>query len=286
MAKQTKQYEALQWASLFLEKNNCERQVAEILLRHHLNISRAAFYTMMREDVEEEVIHSFKRDLEKHVETAVPVQHLLGYEYFYGRKFFVNNDVLIPRPETEELVQHVIQTAEEHSNTPITIVDVGTGSGVIAITLALELPQATLLATDISEKALVVAKKNADQLQAEVQFSHGSFLKPLISTNEKVDMVVSNPPYIATSDRAALSKTVKYFDPALALFAEDDGLAAYKKILAQAEQVVHPNGILAFEIGDQQGEVVSSLIHKHFPLSDISVIQDINQKDRIVFAKL
>lgn len=286
MNNNEKQYEVLKWASLFLEKNKCEPRIAEILLMHHLGISRAHFYAQMQELISPAIIDSFQSDIEAHVKTGIPVQHLLGYEYFFGRKFHVNEHVLIPRPETEELIQHVLKVVKQYDTTPINIVDVGTGSGVIAITLALEISNATVLATDISKQAITVAKENAKRLKANVQFFQGDFLQPIIDENKQVNIIVSNPPYIAKSEEDLLSRTVKKFDPALALFAADDGLAAYKKITDEAQHVLTNNGVIAFEIGHKQGPAVQKVIAECFPNSESLIIQDINKKNRIVLAEL
>lgn len=281
-----KQYEVLRWASLFLEKNNRESRVAELLLQHHLGVSRAVFFANMQEDVPDDIYEAFKADIEKHAETGMPLQHLTGYEYFYGRRFTVDGHVLIPRPETEELVQHVIRHDVDFRKKPLRIVDVGTGSGVIAITLKLEWSDAEVFATDISEEALQVAKKNAAEWNADVAFLQGNFLEPLIEREMVVDILVSNPPYIAETERNVLSDTVKNYDPELALFAGDDGLSAYKEIIRQAKRVVRPGGLIAFEIGHEQGNAVKKLLMETFPYSDVDILQDINKKDRIVTAKI
>lgn len=281
-----KQYEVLRWASLFLEKNNRESRVAELLLQHHLGVSRAVFFANMQEDVPDDIYEAFKADIEKHAETGVPLQHLTGYEYFYGRRFTVDGHVLIPRPETEELVQHVIRHDVDFRKKPLRIVDVGTGSGVIAITLKLEWSDAEVFATDISEEVLQVAKKNAAEWNADVAFLQGNFLEPLIEREMVVDILVSNPPYIAETERNVLSDTVKNYDPELALFAGDDGLSAYKEIIRQAKRVVRPGGLIAFEIGHEQGNAVKKLLMETFPYSDVDILQDINKKDRIVTAKI
>ncbi|WP_042143898.1 peptide chain release factor N(5)-glutamine methyltransferase [Paucisalibacillus sp. EB02] len=277
-----KQYEVLQWASLFLEKNNREPRVADLLLQYHLDVSRTQFFAQMRDDVPLHIAERFRKDIEKHVETGVPIQHLMGYEEFYSRKFSVNPHVLIPRPETEELVQHVINHASK--NEPITIVDIGTGSGIIAITLALELPNADVYAIDISEKALETAKKNAEYLQANVTFLQGDFLAPFFAQNLKADIVVSNPPYISEEERPELSDTVVNHDPELALFADDNGLAAYKKIIGQLPNAIIAGGAVVFEIGHLQGEAVKELLLETFPKSTVNILKDINGKNRIVFA--
>jgi len=285
MTQSMKQFEVLKRASLFLKKYHREPKVAELLLQHHLQVGRSKFYMMMRDPVPPAVMTAFEKDVEKHALTGVPVQHLIGYETFYGRDFQVNKHVLIPRPETEELIEHILKTAGQlQENEPLTIADIGTGSGIIAITLALELPQATVYATDISEQALSVARKNAANLQADIHFIQGDFLKPLISKNIQADIIVSNPPYIAKSDEKNLADTVKNFDPALALFADDNGLAAYQKIITVMPKVVKESSVAVFEIGHEQGSAVTSLLTTTFPDSTVEIVQDINGKDRIVSA--
>lgn len=280
-----KQYEVLKRASLFLEENHRETRIAELLLQHHLGLSRNQFIMNMREIIPSEIIEAFRADIEKHVTTGVPIQHLMGYEEFYGRKFSVNEHVLIPRPETEELVQHVIKAARKSKDQKLSLVDVGTGSGVIAITLALELPELEVIATDISGEALEIAKKNAQNLGANINFLQGNFLEPITYQQYPVDIIVSNPPYIAESERADLTDTVKNFDPEIALFAEENGLLAYKKIIKQAKGILRKNGLIAFEIGHTQGEAIKELVLETFPQSSIEMKQDINGKDRILLAR-
>lgn len=281
-----KQYEVLQRASLFLQKNNCEPKIAEILLQHHLSMDQAKFLINMRETIPEDILLKFKTDVKQHVTTKVPVQHLVGYEYFYGRKFTVNKHTLIPRPETEELVQLAIDQIRSEKLSRAKIVDVGTGSGVIAITLALELSQAKVYGTDISRKALQVAEMNAEQLGAEVHFRHGNFLQPFLMSKQKVEIIISNPPYISYKEKSELSVTVKEHDPEIALFAKKDGLAAYETIVAQAKEVLNHRGMLLFEIGHKQGEAVSSIVSDYFPKAHVRILQDMNQLDRIVFAQM
>ncbi|MBP1948871.1 peptide chain release factor N(5)-glutamine methyltransferase [Virgibacillus litoralis] len=281
MEKEFKQHEVLQWASLFLKKHNREEKVAELLLQHFLHVSRSEFFTMMRDPVPEKVAMRFQDAIEMHAETGVPIQHIIGHEEFYGRKFSVNEHTLIPRPETEELVQQVIETTPDE---PLTIADIGTGSGIIALTLALELPQATVYATDISQDALTVARQNAKQLGADVTFLQGDFLTPLIG--KKTDIIVSNPPYIAHQDKAGLVDTVKKFDPELALFADENGLASYRQIIEDLPHVINDHAAIFFEIGDRQGEAIRALLSEQFPTSNVQIIKDINKKDRIIQANI
>lgn len=285
MTKQMKLYEVLKRASLFLEKHGCEQHIGEILLQHYMQLSRSEFYAKMHDPIQPSIIERLFADLQKHVDTGVPVQHLTNEEHFYGRKFFVNEHVLIPRPETEELVKYIIDiTEEKFPHEPVKIVDIGTGSGVIAITLALQLSQATVYATDICEQALQVAKQNAAHFNAPVTFLSGNFAQPLIDRQLSIDIIVSNPPYIARREASSLSRTVKNFDPALALFADDEGTAAYQTIVQQSKRLLKSPHMIAFEIGYQQGDAVQSIIKKGYPKSDVHVLKDINGKDRIVIA--
>lgn len=277
--------EVLRRASLFLQEHNREVKIAEILLLHHLKISKAELLMALRDDVAQETLVAFQNDLERHVETGVPVQHLTGREQFYGRDFLVNENVLIPRPETEELVLAVLNRLKT-MNRSLKVIDIGTGSGVIAITLKLEHPTLSVQACDLSSDALKVAKKNASLLNAPIEFIESDFLAHWIDQNEKVDCIISNPPYIPWDDRPELEDTVKNFDPQLALFADENGLFAYQQIIKQAESVLSTCGLLAFEIGYQQGEQVRQLIKLSFPNSKVTVCQDINGKDRMVIAEL
>ncbi|WP_194842226.1 peptide chain release factor N(5)-glutamine methyltransferase [Gracilibacillus salitolerans] len=274
-------YEALEWASSFLQKHNCEPKVAEILLLHELDWTKTDLLIQLRDPIASEKLEHFQQKVEQHAKTKIPVQHLTGVEAFYGHSFHVNQHVLIPRPETEELVQRVTEVVDKAN---VTCVDVGTGSGVIAVSLAKEWEhrQVEMLATDLSEDALKVAGKNAAKHEAKIDFYQGNFLEPLIEQGKRVDIIVSNPPYIAYEEADSLSETVKNFDPDMALFADEHGLAAYQQIIHQASQVLKRHGMIFFEIGHMQAEAVTKLIKQQFPESKVTVFQDINGKDRIV----
>lgn len=285
--KMTNVHEALRWASLFLQKHSREEKVAEILMQYHVGMDKSRLLASLREPLEPKQKRSFIRDVEKHAKTGIPVQHLTGKEMFYGREFYVDKHVLIPRPETEELVEGVLaEIRKRKSEVPLRLVDLGTGSGIIAITLKLEHPDLEVVASDISEEALSVARKNATRLDAEVEFCQGDFLQPFIDKEKKFDLIVSNPPYIAEKERESLSGTVKNFDPGLALFAEDEGLAAYRKILEQTKKTANPGALAAFEIGENQGHQVKGIVEEFFPDASAAVKKDINGKERMVFARL
>lgn len=278
-------YEARNWASSFLQEHKRETGVVDILLCHYLQASKAQLYGMLRENFDQTLQQKFTEAIKLHATTGVPVQHLTENEEFYGRRFQVNKAVLIPRPETEELVQGVLQTLQaKFPNEPVTVVDVGTGSGVIAISLKKEAEHLDVFATDVSGEALEVATRNAKLHDASITFYQGNFLEPLINKGIKVNVVVSNPPYIAYQDREGLADTVRNYDPELALFADKDGLAAYEEIINQLPEVIDGEGLVAFEIGHKQGPAVKALLQAKFSHTNPEIKQDINGKDRMIFA--
>jgi release factor glutamine methyltransferase len=288
MAKQPmKIYEALRWASSFLTAHELEQPIAEILLKHLLDIDRAKLFAMLQDELPVHVEQAYKDALEK-VAEGIPVQHITGVEDFYGRKFVVNNNVLIPRPETEELVHGLLQRINHvfANRDSISVVDIGTGSGAIAITLALEHPKLTVATVDISAAAIEVAKANASNLDANVQFLEGDLLQPLIDEKTKVDVVVSNPPYISEADFQVLAKNVRDHEPTLALVGGISGYELYEKLIAQIPSVLNETGIIAFEVGVGQSKQVESLIKIQFPNATTEIVFDINGKDRMVFATI
>lgn len=219
-------------------------------------------------------------DIVSRINAHEPIQYILGEAPFYGRMFRVNPSVLIPRPETEELVRLVIDFVHQTSGTDFQILDIGTGSGCIAVTLSLELPGARVHATDVSNEAIHVATTNAEKLGAKVQFQNQDVLtsKLLFSS----DIIVSNPPYIEWGERNIMSRNVVEYEPALALFVDSpDPLQFYKAIVHQAKESLRSNGLLAVEINERFGREVHELfIENNF--KTVQVIRDIFGKDRIV----
>lgn len=214
-----------------------------------------------------------------------PLNYVLGYSYFYGYKMLVNEDVLIPRFETEELVGLVLSKYDEYfKNQKVVVGDVGTGSGAIAIALKKEEPNLNIYASDISSKALEVAKKNAINNDADIKFMQGSMLDPYIENNIKLDILVSNPPYIKQNE--VLDPSVKDYEPHVALFGGEDGLKFYRIIFENAAKIMKENGMLFFEIGYDQKESLSSLASSYFKNAHIEVFKDINKKDRMLSIKL
>jgi release factor glutamine methyltransferase len=208
-----------------------------------------------------------------------PLQYIFNEAWFYGRKFFVDNDVLIPRPETELLID--IAKKNFLKTDAVFVLDIGTGSGCIAITLALEFPNAKIMAADVSAKALAVAKKNSKNLSAPVNFMENDILKGFDS-DVKFDLIVSNPPYITQSEKQTMLPNVLQHEPHLALFAsESDPLIFYRAIFKTAAGILNKNGLLAVEINEQLGESVVGL-SKMYGFQNSSIHRDLYGKSRVV----
>ena len=210
-----------------------------------------------------------------------PLNYVLGYSYFYGYKMKVSDKVLIPRFETEELVSHVLSCYDNNfKNNNINVCDIGTGSGAIAIALKKEEEHMNLFASDISSEAILVAKENAKENDCSINFYVGNLLDPLIENNIHVDILISNPPYIKTSEE--IENSVKDYEPHVALFGGDDGLRFYKEILIKAPKVLNPGGFIFFEMGYDLKESLSEYVKGLYNKANIEVFKDINGKDRIM----
>ena len=212
-----------------------------------------------------------------------PLQYILGETEFYGYPFKVNPSVLIPRPETEELVEWIIKDCKQKhpENRPIKILDIGTGSGCIAVTLAKELPFAQVVAIDVSEKALITAKQNATLNKVSVDFVKQDVIK-LEEFSEAFDIIVSNPPYVRELEKAEILANVLENEPHQALFVKDnDPLLFYRKISMLADKNLQPDGSLYFEINQYLGEETSILLEK-FGFSEIILRRDLFGKDRML----
>ncbi len=282
-----KVYEALNWASSFLRKSNRDENAGELLLQHFMKMSRASFLANLREELHPEVLAEFQRAVQAHA-AGQPVQYIIGSEEFYGRTFQVNEDVLIPRPETEELVYNALQKINKlfGTATGLEMADIGTGSGAIAVTMKHEKPELTVTATDIYGPTLELAQKNAEQNGAEIEFFQGDLLQPLISKGKKFDIILSNPPYIPEKDIEWMSDIVTKHEPHRALFAGEEGLDLYKRFMAELPAVIKDRALIGFEVGAGQSAAVSALLQKAFPQANIETVYDINGKDRMVFAEI
>jgi release factor glutamine methyltransferase len=218
------------------------------------------------------------------LQTGQPLQYILGHTEFYGLKFEVNSNVLIPRPETEELVSWIIENA---NSSPINILDIGTGSGCIAITLKHELKQSTVSAIDISTGALETAKRNATNNQVEVNFIHADILAhENLQLNEKLDVIVSNPPYVTETDKRQMHTNVTDFEPHSALFVpEEDPLLFYNAIADFAIKNLKSNSLLFFEINESYGAATVDMLHDKLFIN-IELRKDMSGRDRMIKAQL
>lgn len=236
-------------------------------------------YLRMFDEIPEHLLQTFNEGVEDLLKDK-PLAHVLGYEWFYGRKFKVNHDVLIPRPETEELVVHVmdrIETLFEHIK--LKIADVACGSGIIGCTLKAEMPESIVTCTDISEPALKVAQENATTLGLEIAFKQGDMLTPI--QDETWDVIVCNPPYIEQDE--TLENSVKDYEPHLALFGGHDGLDLYRLFLDQLQTMKLKKTLIAFEMGHQQRQTITQEILKRFPMVNVECELDLNGKERMLF---
>ena len=232
------------------------------------------------EEADEDIQIRFEEGVKRLLKDE-PLNYVLGYSYFYGYKMKVSDKVLIPRFETEELVSHVLSCYDENfRNENIHVCDIGTGSGAIAIALTKEEEHMHLFASDISSEAIEVAKENAKANDCSINFYVGNLLDPLIKNDIHVDILISNPPYIKTSEE--IENSVKDYEPHVALFGGEDGLKFYKEILTKASKVLNPGGFIFFEMGFDLKEPLSEYAKGLYNRANIEVFKDINGKDRIM----
>lgn len=241
------------------------------LKEHNLDPKLAKYLYKYLDNLDE-----YENAIEKLID-GKPVQYIVGNVDFYGLELKVNENVLIPRFETEELVDKTIKYINKYFKEKIDVVDIGTGSGAIAIALKSNL-NCNMDAVDISKEALEVAKYNAKVLECDINFCLGDLLETL---NKRYDVIISNPPYIAYDEE--IEEIVKNNEPHLALYAENDGLKCYENILSNASKYLKEKSIIAFEIGFTQGEKIKNIALKYFPNSKIKIEKDMQDKERFVF---
>lgn len=213
----------------------------------------------------------------KQLEKGIPVQYIVGNVNFYGNTINVDSNVLIPRFETEELIEKTIYYISNLWQKKIRIADLGTGSGCIAITLKKKV-DCTIDAVDVSAEALLVARENAKLNQTDINFYQGDMLKPLVGT---YDVIISNPPYIKEDEE--IDKRVYDYEPHLALFAQDNGLFYYEEILKNVNQYLNSKFLIAFEIGDGQGKYIKKMASKYLDNVEIKIENDMQGRERFVF---
>lgn len=258
---------------------------ALLILEFLLNVDRSYLYTYGDRVVSDEIVDKFFYFIEKR-KTGYPLSYLLKEKDFYDLSFYIEEGVLVPRPDTEILVDWVINTAiERYQNRPINIVDLGTGSGCIGITLAYHLKNAVIYAVDLDNKTLKVAEKNISRhkLINRVVLCNGDMFDGIksLQLEGKVDIIVSNPPYIPREVIEELQVEVREYEPRRALDGGSDGLDFYRRIIPESKSYLNKSGILAFEIGYSQGESVRKLFIKE-GFCNIEIIKDFQGLDRVV----
>ena len=260
-------------------KNNIPKETAMFYMVELTQENKNNLYMNFENEVPTDFLEKYERGMERILKHE-PVQHVLGFSWFYGYKFIVNKDVLIPRYETEELVSNILMSMDDRfDNKNLVICDIGTGSGAIAITLKKEEKDLTVYASDISEDAIKVAKENAKLNNVDINFMVGDMLEPL--NDIKLDILICNPPYIPIDE--ILEESVKEYEPHVALFGGEDGLKYYKHIFKNCKSYLKEKSFMAFEIGWNQKEALSKELIKTLPEATFEFIKDINGKDRMLF---
>ncbi len=270
----------IQEAEALAAKCEKEESAVILLLEYVTHQSSTELYLHLHNEVPKDIYDTFYNLFNKYLYHNEPIQYLTGKSCFYGYDFKVTPDVLIPRYETEELVEQVLYRYDAHfKGQKVDVCDLATGSGCIGITLALEEKNMNVVATDISSAALAIAKENCKSLGASIEFLEGDMLEPVL--NRKFDIFVSNPPYIPeTEDVMAL---VKDNEPNLALFGGVDGLKFYRIILKDVGKVLKNKAIICFEHGYDKKDAMIALAKEYFPNSKVEVLKDLEGKDRMTF---
>ena len=258
-------------------KSHVHSDHAKILLAELLNFNPLELLNHLDDYIEEEKINLYKKEILA-FEEGKPLQYVIGSVNFYGQEFNINENVLIPRFETEELVENTLFYINKYFTNPVDIIDLGCGSGVIGLTIKNKISTSSVDLIDISEKALNVAKNNSQKLGIKVNF----FVSDMFSNVEKkYDVIISNPPYIKTTEE--IEKIVKENEPHLALYAGSDGLDCYKKILKDIKSHMKEKCLIAFEIGMTQKEEIIKLINIYLENVRIESKKDMSGKDRMIF---
>lgn len=272
--------QAILKACLLLRRQDKEESLAKFLLMYMLDETAEQFSNKLSEELSVEQKNRYFDLINKNINEDTPLSHLVGFDYFYDRKFKVTKDVLSPRMETEELIYKVLEYIIKSKKDSFRILDLCTGSGIIAITLKKEIVEkyTEIVASDISEKALSIAIENANNNNANITFIKSDLFDNI---SGKFDLIISNPPYISYKDKITIKDSVLNYDPHLALFAEEDGIYFYRKIIENANQYLENDGTIFLEIGYDQKEKILELGKSNNFIT--TVYKDINGKDRIAY---
>lgn len=252
---------------------------AKMLLANLLDKNPLELLNYLDMEVSSDIIEKYLNQLEV-LSSNKPIQYVIGTSNFYGNDYIVNEHTLIPRFETEELVEKTLEYMEElFPNQSLKVIDLGCGTGCIGITIKKKKPSSSVTLVDISEETLIVAQENARRLETEVTIINSDYFSNI---KDKFDVVISNPPYIKEDEE--IEDIVKNNEPHLALYAGKDGLDAYRQILANIKEHLNNHYLIAFEIGYTQKEEVINLIRENLPDSTIIAKQDMQERDRMIFA--
>ena len=270
--------QAILKACLLLRRQDKEESLAKFLLMYMLDETSEQFSNKLSEELSVEQENRYFDLINKNINEDTPLSHLVGFDYFYDRKFKVTRDVLSPRIETEELIYKVLEYIKKSKKDSFKILDLCTGSGIIAITLKKEIVEkyTEIVASDISEKALSTAIENANNNNTNITFIKSDLFDNI---SGKFDLIISNPPYISYKDKITIKDNVLKYDPHLALFAEEDGIYFYRKIIENAVHYLSKDGVIFFEIGYDQKEKIFELGKNNNFIT--TVYKDINDRDRI-----
>lgn len=272
-----KYVEALKGASSFLEGQGKEGYLAEYMLIERQGWNKTELVSKLRQEMPESIYDVWQQDLKKVCE-GIPPQYIIGSCEFFGRRFKVTEATLIPRPETEELVEACL--VDNKSTSGLKVLDIGTGTGAIGLTLKHEVPSWDVTAIDISSEALAIAKKNKLEFGLDVRLVEGDLIEPV--QTETFDIIVSNPPYIAEDEWDVMDESVREHEPKLALFAPNKGLEIYQRLAKSLPSITHEKSKIYLEIGYLQGEAVVNLFKKAFPKHNVRCYKDFFGQDRMV----
>ncbi len=260
---------------------------AQVILCHVLDVDRLYLIVNKERVLTAEEAYEYNKLIEKRLD-GVPVQYIIGSQEFMGLRFHVEEGVLIPRPDTEILIEKILGNIEENNN--YNIVDIGTGSGAITVSLAKYIEKAHVFSVDISEKALEIAMKNAEAngVRSKISFLNGSLFSPLddIGIKDKIDILVSNPPYIPSKEIEGLQVEVSKYEPRIALDGGEDGLDFYREIIDKAPEYLRRGGLIALEVGHDQARIVAGLMKEKDRYVDIQITKDLAGIERVVSGKI
>lgn len=273
--------EMISFANIQIQNTEKELEAIKFLMCERLNMSQSTLYINYDQKIEPKLEKKLLKEIKLYIKKDVPIQYILGYTYFYGLKIGVNKHVLIPRFETEELVEKALEYIPLEAQ--FKIIDVGTGSGAIALAIKNNRKNCSIVGVDIVKKTLKQARKNAVDLNLEVSFEESDVLSWAKDNFNTFDVIISNPPYIDIANPA--DQIVHQNEPHIALYTEDRGLRIYKRILDSSTEVLKEKGMILFEIPYDKAEDLKAYANQKLPTKEVMILKDMQKKDRIMVIK-